>query len=552
MKKSPLLIVFFTFFTFTVSCIQPVSQGGGGSEVEVIGVVYQSKDKPACSTQVKLIHSYYDPSKMGEVRDSMIDTTDGQGRYTFTNVTPGIYNVQAVQLEQRTRLLVTGIDVKNETTYVRPDTLRKPGSVKIFILNEIDEGYVIIPGTDIAVSVPGGSSEILIDSVPAGNIPEIQYTSLGDSIVLSKKNVLVKSSDTTILSGSPWNYLRRIHLNTASSGADIESDVYSFPVLIRLDESNFNFSAAKDDGGDIRFTSAEGKSLPHEIEQWDAINGSASIWVKVDTIYGNNNTQSIIMYWGNSEASNTSNGTLVFDTVAGFQGVWHLSDQMTNTVYDATVNRYHGYSPENGTPANDNGVIGNCRTFNGTSDYINIDNTSDSKLNCPHDGYYMVSAWVYLDTLDGKTHCIVSKGYTQYYLRIYNISQKPPYAGSFWEFVEFNGENTWHVSNNTATRDQWVLLTGVRQGSQQYLYCNGVMVDSTIDIWENGIASRNTTEDLIMGRFADAITIPANEGFCYFKGGIDEVRILNAAKSPDWIKLCYMNQRSDDLLVEFR
>ena len=30
------------------------------------------------------------------------------------------------------------------------------------------------------------------------------------------------------------------------------------------------------------------------------------------------------------------------------------------------------------------------------------------------------------------------------------------------------------------------------------------------------------------------------------------VRILNAAQSADWVRLCYMNQRADDRLVEFR
>ena len=36
------------------------------------------------------------------------------------------------------------------------------------------------------------------------------------------------------------------------------------------------------------------------------------------------------------------------------------------------------------------------------------------------------------------------------------------------------------------------------------------------------------------------------------RGDIDEVRVSAAARPADWIRLCYMNQRSDDRLVRFR
>jgi len=36
------------------------------------------------------------------------------------------------------------------------------------------------------------------------------------------------------------------------------------------------------------------------------------------------------------------------------------------------------------------------------------------------------------------------------------------------------------------------------------------------------------------------------------KGALDECSIANIARSPDWIKLCYMNQRTDNKLAFFR
>jgi hypothetical protein len=38
----------------------------------------------------------------------------------------------------------------------------------------------------------------------------------------------------------------------------------------------------------------------------------------------------------------------------------------------------------------------------------------------------------------------------------------------------------------------------------------------------------------------------------FFDGMIDEVRISNIARSGDWIKLCYMNQKENDALITFR
>ena len=46
---------------------------------------------------------------MGDVADSLIDTSDASGQYTFDNIQPGLYNIQAVQLEDRTRMLVLGL-----------------------------------------------------------------------------------------------------------------------------------------------------------------------------------------------------------------------------------------------------------------------------------------------------------------------------------------------------------------------------------------------------------------------------------------------------------
>ena len=83
---------------------------------------------------------------------------------------------------------------------------------------------------------------------------------------------------------------------------------------------------------------------------------------------------------------------------------------------------------------------------------------------------------------------------------------------------------------------------------------NGVCTDSTIythphfpsdTTYAEKQGYRNTTYNFMIGTKVDYNT-------WFFNGLIDEVRISSYAQSPDWIKLGYMNQRSDDMLVIFK
>lgn len=141
---------------------------------------------------------------------------------------------------------------------------------------------------------------------------------------------------------SIWQHSKDIILNTTSSGADIkDKNIEGIPVLIRLDASNFNFDEAKDNGSDIRFSTSDGNALAFKVESFDPINKVAEIWVMVSTVYANNSSQYIKMYWGkdktsriykvekkisnekSSSASSTDYSSL-FDSYKGLIGIWHL------------------------------------------------------------------------------------------------------------------------------------------------------------------------------------------------------------------------------------
>jgi hypothetical protein len=543
---------FFALAAVLVTCGQlSTLDGGGGSEVEVIGCVYFPGGDPAAYTQVKLVPRNHNPVTMGMIPDSLIDTSDAHGGYAFKGIAPGFYNVQAVHLTQRTKLLITGIKVApDDTTLVPSEVLHEPGAIRLLLPPECSrlDGYTYIPGTDIAAFPANDGCEVLLDSVPAGLVPEVRFFVLGDSAAVTKFDVLVKPGDTTTIANPAWKHSQKLGLNTSISGANVAGDVRDFPVLVRLNAGNFDFSQALADGADIRFTKTDNTFLPYEIERWDPVTALAEVWVKVDTVRGNDSVQPLVMYWGNPNTLGTSNGAAVFDTAGGFQGVWHLNERGNEVALDATTNHYDGMAYGMSGFMSNPGAVGNARVFNGVSSYITMPNTAGSKLNFPQDGYYTVSAWVLVDTLDIASHVIVSKGYEQYYLRITSWNAPSPQ----WEFVEFNETTKWQTSTFPATSKKWTLLTGVRQGSRQFLYSNGVLVDSTIVGWSN-VASRNTLNNFSIGRFLQQVNVPIpGEGYDFFKGSIDEVRILSAAQSRDWIRLSYMNQRGDDKLVQWK
>ncbi len=173
-----------------------------------------------------------------------------------------------------------------------------------------------------------------------------------------------------------WEFSKDIAINTTSSGANISSNVSSYPVLIRLSGSNFNFTEAQSNGGDIRFASYNGNHLVYEIERWDATNQLAEIWVKYNVL-GNNNSQYVRMYWGNSSAVDSSKSAQVFNTSSGYVGVWHFKENGNNTANgykDATSNGNNGTGFNMTSSSDVSAYIGIGQEFNGTSNYIQINN----------------------------------------------------------------------------------------------------------------------------------------------------------------------------------
>src|SRR5690606_28182315 len=136
------------------------------------------------------------------------------------------------------------------------------------------------------------------------------------------------------------------------------------------------------------------------------------------------NNQAFRMHWGNAGADDSSNGSAVFDTAAGFRAVWHMND--TGDVADATTNGLTAVA--SGAPGAVDGAIGGARSFDGEASYFDVPG-SDSTLTFAVNSNYAVSAWINATQLT-EHGTVLSKSDFAYALKLQ--------AGATWEFFEYN------------------------------------------------------------------------------------------------------------------
>ncbi|HAO99917.1 MAG TPA: hypothetical protein DCQ83_07725 [Fibrobacteres bacterium] len=257
------------------------------------------------------------------------------------------------------------------------------------------------------------------------------------------------------------------------------------------------------------------------------------------------------MYWGKSGAADSSSGTSVFDTANGFQAVWHMSKGDTTSESDATVNNFT-MAAING-PIDTVGAIGRSRRFNGTNQRFQAANTASSKLNFQMTDSYTLSAWMFpvaITTTANSGHKIIDKGDNQYVLAIYDAA-----TPKYWE-ITTRGNNAYNQcrSNGTPTITgddavgAWHHLVGTYQGAAvgsaiaESLFYDGNLINTWAGTNTNN-TGRNLTYNVSLGVQA-AGTAPAGTTFTrYWNGMLDEIRMSNKARTPDWIKLEYATQK---------
>jgi hypothetical protein len=114
--------------------------------------------------------------------------------------------------------------------------------------------------------------------------------------------------------GGTWQYQKEITIHENSGKL-----LTDYQVLVELSSSDFP-TEAQPDGGDIRFTDADGRELSYWIEEYDYFGKYAKIWVKIPRIPASGETK-ITMYYNNPSASSTSDGDATFEFFDDFETI---------------------------------------------------------------------------------------------------------------------------------------------------------------------------------------------------------------------------------------
>lgn len=318
----------------------------------------------------------------------------------------------------------------------------------------------------------------------------------------------------------PWQHSGSLYVLTTPEGANLPAGVAveGFPLLVRLNKDWFNFQQAQANGADLRFASSIGAPLAYQIEEWDSIRGEASIWVRVPMIKGNDR-QEVKLFWGNSDATSESNGKAVFNESNGYLSVWHLGDTVQDEV--GTLE-----SKDTGTSVT-NGIVGRARHFPGKAGVFGGDKIPNYPAGAnPHSS----EVWFRTRTPNST---LVSWGNEQAQGKVVMQFRSPPHVQMD---CYFSGGNV--AGGSRLPLGEWTHVVHTYRQGESVIYVNG-QPDGTNT--KNGppLAIKSPAR-LWLGGWYNNYS---------FVGDLDEVRISKVARSADWVRLQYENQKPQQTLV---
>ncbi len=313
-----------------------------------------------------------------------------------------------------------------------------------------------------------------------------------------------------------WTARKPITIDTGKTGVEITEPAGTALVLLRLHQGNFNFGAAREDGGDLRFVAEDGKTLlDHQIEKWDSLMNEAFVWVKVPDIKAGSQTK-FWLYSGvegeKIEEGGDPKATYDADTVL----VYHFA---TATPGDATKN---GNSATSGGTLSEGALIGpGMRLLGNTVMKIPASETFKWAAGDP----MTLSAWVKVTTPGEKgVFFDWSDGAGRYQA---GVSNGIPY-------VEIRGSSGTKrtAAGEPLAANSWKHIAIVSTNAATTLYVDGKEYGK-IDAAMPALGT-----DAVLGADVD--------GKNGLVGEIDEFEVAKTARGPGWVQIAFASQAGSD------
>jgi hypothetical protein len=348
-------------------------------------------------------------------------------------------------------------------------------------------------------------------------------------------------STSTAWYNASWLYRKTITIDNTK----VAETLTNFPVLVAVTSTDLRYTAsgghvASSLGYDILITSSDGVTkLPHEIEKYTSATGELVAWVNVPSLSSAAPTV-LYLYYGNAAATNQQQVASTWNS--GFKGVWHLGEGAGTASLDSTINA------NNGTLANitwPTGRIGRATGFNDSSSENDLGSRSALSVTTG----LTVSCWVNSTANETDysrcfTHAPLSYDpWGEYALSLVGTGVGAPSSNYVRFEVETGGSLAYFDSASAISSGAWHQIAGTWDGSMLRIYIDGAY---SSQMSKSGtVTNYNNNNQIGFNKDESG----GKSG--YFYGGIDEVRVSNAARSAGWLLTEYNNQSNPGTFESF-
>lgn len=315
-------------------------------------------------------------------------------------------------------------------------------------------------------------------------------------------------------------------------------NLFDFPVLVRITDNDLRHTSnggyvENISGYDIIFTSSDGNTvIPHQVELYDPTIGQLIAWVKVPVVSSTVNTDFYI-YFGNNTVTTDPSTSATWNS--GYVGVWHLH----NDLLDATAN---GINLTNVGPTlnEPNAVIASGQDIE-----TNQSLTHPVNPLLQITGNVTLETWVNFETIqaNAQENVIFAQGLASEAAGTnYCFALTVPGAGTtgnlrmYWEYGPGTDYNSFSTASTGITTGAWHHIAAVRDVTSMNVkyYYDGVLLGTPVTFANAPNSSGSTT--LSIGRDLAATTRDLD-------ADLDEARISNVVRAPEWVQATYQNTR---------
>ncbi len=326
---------------------------------------------------------------------------------------------------------------------------------------------------------------------------------------------LVASASRASAQYPGWRHTGSLHILTTPDGADLPPTAVErdFPLLVRLHKDFFDFSQARADGADVRFSTRAGAPLAYQVEEWDAANGTASIWVRVPVVRGNED-QEIRVHWGRVDSASESNGAAVFNESNGYLSVWHMGGVVKDEV-GTLESKDVGTTPTRG-------IIVGARHLAGQQGIFCGDKITGYPVGS---GPHSTEAWFRPEQANGR---VLAWGNEHAQGKVVMHFQSPPHVKMECYFSGADVSSTGRMAMN-----EWVHVVHTYEKGDSKVYVDGVL-EAVSKNPRSPLALKSPARLWLGGWYDDYD----------FVGDLDEVRVSKVVRSPHWVRLQHENQKA--------